>query len=115
MEFFPEIQNTCAVTGVFCDGVWAKNLDEARAGLGVCEAVAKDMEGANVIIAVESEAVTKRDMNGNNMPLVELGTIRRVLSDIRDGRLTPQEALQSEKAGKGRPSLIKKLEVMING
>lgn len=39
-QFFEHINNTCSVTGKPLNGVWAKNLDEAVAGAGVCKEVA---------------------------------------------------------------------------
>ena len=100
---FPGIVNSCTETGEPCpNGVWAKNKDEARAGLGVCEKIAR----------AENK---KLEAKSKEVEYPELGTISDVKRAISNGTLDPKFALEAEKAGKQRATLIEELEVLANG
>ena len=102
MEFFPTIKNTCSVTGEPLNGVWANNIDEARAGLGVSEAVAKG-NSKPVQAEASNTPVETFDLEG--------ASINEVLAAIDAGLTTREAALAFEEAkAKPRASLVKQLK-----
>ena len=128
-QFFEHINNTCAVSGVACKGVWARNIDEARSGQGVCEDVKNHLEGNSLPALDEPPAEAELAEFFNEIdalaPIgetvvtsvddVQLGTISEVLAFVDSGQLDPQVAIAAEKQGKNRATLIKQLEGRTDG
>ena len=102
MEFYANIKNTCYKTGEWCEGVWANNIDEARAGKGVCEAVMLEMTGQ---LEPEPEPVEPETPE-----VISLGTIPEVLEAVVTGEIEVTKAIALEKQGKARKTLISELE-----
>lgn len=85
MRFYPNIVNTCNICGAPCQGVWARNEDEARSGGGVCHM-------------------------HTDVPILELGTEAEVLEMIEGGQHNLGDLIGYERFDKGRSRLLAKLE-----